>query len=84
MAAVGMTVTIYSQHRSRGKVQILFTGESVLRCTHSTPPTAAEIVNLLNHSGGSQQQLPAWAKTPVGEALSRTTFVVTERYDNPR
>ncbi|MFC3897985.1 hypothetical protein ACFOWZ_41515 [Lentzea rhizosphaerae] len=56
-------------------------GNSVLRCTRSTRPAIAEIIELLNHSGGRQEQLAAWAKTPVGEALAGTTFVVTKRFD---
>lgn len=58
------------------------TGEPVLRCVRSAPPTAAEIVELLNRSGGRPEQLAAWVKTPVGEALTGTAFVVTERYDD--
>jgi hypothetical protein len=57
-------------------------GEPVVRCTLSTPPTIAEIVELLDRSGGRQEQLATWAKTPVGEALVGTAFVVTERYDD--
>ncbi|WP_258907792.1 hypothetical protein [Actinokineospora sp. UTMC 2448] len=57
------------------------TGEPVLRCARSTPPTAAEIAELLNRSGGDPEQLAAWAKTAVGEPLDGTVFVVTERYD---
>jgi len=55
-------------------------GEPVLRCTRTTPPTAEEVIELLNHSGGQQTQLATWAKTSVGEALAGTTFVVTERH----
>ena len=52
-----------------------------LSCVCSVPPTIAEIVELLN-SRGRPEQLTEWAKTPVGEALAGTTFVVTERYDD--
>lgn len=58
------------------------TGEPILCCTRSTPPTVAEIVELLNRSGGRQEQLATWAKTPVGDTLAGTAFVVTERYDD--
>ncbi|WP_433270841.1 hypothetical protein ACQPZF_10945 [Actinosynnema sp. CS-041913] len=58
------------------------TGESVLRCVCSARPSADDIVELLNRSGGSSEQLAAWAKTPVGEALAGTAFVVTKRYED--
>jgi hypothetical protein len=54
-------------------------GSSVLSCTCSAPPTAAEVADLLNRSAERPEQLTAWAETPVGEALAGTTFVVTER-----
>lgn len=57
-------------------------GEIVLRCTRPAPPTIDEIVELLNRSGGRSEQLAAWAKTPVGETLTSTAFVVTHRYDD--
>ncbi|GAA5154379.1 hypothetical protein [Amycolatopsis dongchuanensis] len=55
-------------------------GESVLRCVRSTPPGVSEIVVLLDRSGGRQDQLAMWSKTPVGEVLAGTSFVVTRRY----
>ncbi|MGQ0718844.1 MAG: hypothetical protein ACT4NP_16340 [Pseudonocardiales bacterium] len=58
------------------------TGEAVLRCVLSAPPTASKIIELLNRSGGRPEQLAAWAKTPVGEPLADTNFVVTRRYEN--
>ncbi|MFB9902859.1 hypothetical protein [Allokutzneria oryzae] len=58
------------------------TGQTVVSCFRPAPPTVAEIVTLLNRSGGRSEQLAAWAKTPVGEALDGTDFVVTQRYDN--
>lgn len=57
-------------------------GEQVLRCNRSAPPTTTEITDLLNRSGGRQEQLAAWAKIPVGDALTGTSFVVTERYED--
>lgn len=58
------------------------TGKFVLRCVRSTPPTVTEIVELLNRSGGRQEQLAAWSKTPVGNVLAGTVFTVTDRYDD--
>lgn len=58
------------------------TGEHVLRCSRAESPTLDEIVELLNRSGGRPEQLAAWAKTAVGDALIGTTFTVTERYDD--
>jgi hypothetical protein len=57
-------------------------GEPVLVCARSAPPAADEIIELLNRSGGRQEQLAAWAKTAVGEALEGTSFVVTRRFDD--
>lgn len=56
-------------------------GDTVLRCARSTPPAIPEIVELLNRSGGRQEQLAVWAKTHVGEALAGTTFVVTKHFE---
>ncbi|PRW64762.1 hypothetical protein [Actinopolyspora mortivallis] len=58
------------------------TGQFILSCVRSEPPTATEIVELLNRSGQQADQLAVWAKTPTGEALHDTTFVVTQRYDD--
>jgi hypothetical protein len=58
------------------------TGEPVLDCTLSARPAESELVSLLSLSErGEQEQLSAWAKTPVGATLSGTSFVVTKRYD---
>ncbi|CCH31679.1 hypothetical protein ABZ816_25075 [Actinosynnema sp. NPDC047251] len=57
------------------------TGEPVLRCGRTTPPSAAELAELLDGSGGSTRRLAEWAGTPVGEALPGTAFVVTKRYE---
>jgi hypothetical protein len=57
------------------------TGEPVLECSISARPTERELVDLLGLSGnGGQQQLSAWAKTPVGAVLSGTSFAVTKRF----
>lgn len=56
-------------------------GESVLDCTRAEPSALTEIVELLNRSNGESDILAAWAKTPAGEALAGTAFVVTKRYD---
>lgn len=58
------------------------TGESQLSCTNAAPPAQADLVELLNLSGGQPELLTRWAKTPVGEALSGTAFIVTMRHDN--
>ncbi|MEU8278394.1 hypothetical protein ACFYOK_35570 [Microbispora bryophytorum] len=58
------------------------TGEPVLRCVRATPPTAPDLIEVLNLSCSRAQQLASWAETPVGEALDGTTFVVTHRYDD--
>lgn len=55
------------------------TGVTVLRCSLFAPPTAAAIVDLLERSGAATQ-LAVWARTPVGEVLEGTDFMVTERF----
>jgi hypothetical protein len=56
-------------------------GEPVIRCVHPTRPTVADVVDLLDRGAG-EEQLAAWARTTVGESLSDTAFVVTERFEN--
>lgn len=56
-------------------------GEPLLDCGRAEPPSLAEIVGLLNASNGQTDVLADWAKTPVGEALAGTAFVVTKRYE---
>lgn len=56
------------------------TGESQLSCASAVPPAASDLVELLNLSGAQPEILTRWAKTPVGEALSGTAFIVTTRY----
>jgi hypothetical protein len=53
------------------------TGQTMLRCACVAPPAASEIADLLSRS---EEQLAAWAGTPVGAALTGTTFVVTEQH----
>ncbi|MFC0548443.1 hypothetical protein [Kutzneria chonburiensis] len=58
------------------------TGEPVLDCVRADPPALEEIVELLNRSDGQSEVLASWAKTPVGEPLAGTAFVVTKRYED--
>jgi len=57
------------------------TGEPVLDCVLTRPPTADEIVVFLKLCADQPELLTIWAKTPVGESLSGTEFVVTKRHD---
>lgn len=58
------------------------TGETVvLACLRPEPPALEELIELLDRSGGNHDQLVAWTKTPVGEPLAGTSFVVTDRDD---
>ncbi len=56
-----------------------FTGSSVLSCVCSTPPATSEIVELLSLVAQQPGQLATWSKTPIGEKLAGTNFVVTGR-----
>ncbi|WP_116043548.1 hypothetical protein [Amycolatopsis palatopharyngis] len=56
-------------------------GEPVIRCVLAERPDATDIVALLKLTT-SQEQLAAWAQTPVGETLANTAFVVTKRYND--
>ncbi|GAA0256113.1 hypothetical protein GCM10010492_66230 [Saccharothrix mutabilis subsp. mutabilis] len=56
-------------------------GEPVLQCALFARPRVGEIVELLNASAHSAELLAVWAKTPVGESLADTVFVVTARYE---
>jgi hypothetical protein len=56
------------------------TGRTILSCSHSAPPTASELADLLNRSAEQPKQIATWAETPVGATLPGTTFVVTERH----
>ncbi|MEV6986500.1 hypothetical protein AB0M95_35300 [Sphaerisporangium sp. NPDC051017] len=58
------------------------TGEPLLDCDRATPPTASELIEVLDLSSGRGQQFADWAATPLGEALDGTTFLVTSRYHN--
>lgn len=59
------------------------TGEPLVTCTCSAPPTASEIADLLNLSEEKPERLATWAQTPVGAPLDGTTFVVAERHTVP-
>ncbi|MDX8031758.1 hypothetical protein SK803_16155 [Lentzea sp. BCCO 10_0856] len=56
------------------------TGETVLTCAIPRPQVP-EIVALFDLSGGNAERIAAWAKTPVGQPLHGTNFVVTQRLD---
>lgn len=56
-------------------------GEPILRCVRSSAPSVAEIVELLDRSAGQQDQIAAWATSPVGAPLAGTSFVVTTRFE---
>ncbi|WP_131770564.1 hypothetical protein [Candidatus Protofrankia californiensis] len=55
-----------------------YTGNPLLTGVQSAPPVASEIVDLLNLVAHQPGQLATWSKTPVGESLSGTNFVVTD------
>jgi hypothetical protein len=57
-------------------------GEPVLKCGRTEPPALSEILELFKRSDGRSDVLAAWAKTPVGEPLAGTAFVVTKRYED--
>lgn len=54
-------------------------GESVIRCALTERPNITDVVALLKLTT-SQEQLAAWTRTPVGETMADTAFVVTKRY----
>lgn len=56
------------------------TGHILLTCACPVPPTADEIVDLLDRSESEPKLLAAWAGTPIGTALAGTSFIVTERH----
>ncbi|MEU5694495.1 hypothetical protein [Actinosynnema sp. NPDC020468] len=56
------------------------TGEVFLRCARTTRPAVDEVVEVLDLGAGNAEQLAVWARTPVGEPLVGTAFVVTERF----
>jgi hypothetical protein len=57
-------------------------GETVLACTLAERPSAGELTGLLDLAESRPEQLPSWAKTPVGDALAGTAVVVTSRHDD--
>lgn len=59
-----------------------FTGQTVLTCSCSAPPTATQITDLLERSEERTEQLATWAQTPIGAPLPGTAFVVTEHPTN--
>jgi hypothetical protein len=58
-------------------------GDTVLECIPPERPTAGELDSLLTLAESDPGQMSAWAKTPVGDALAGTAFIVTSR-DNDR
>ncbi|WP_285581349.1 hypothetical protein [Herbidospora sp. NBRC 101105] len=60
------------------------TGEPLLRCVRAIPPSMSELAEVLERSCRKPEQLAEWAATPVGETLEGTTFVVTNRGNEPR
>jgi hypothetical protein len=52
-------------------------GETVLECVLAERPTAGELANILTLAQSGPERMSAWAKTPVGEALAGTVFIVT-------
>jgi hypothetical protein len=57
-------------------------GKTVLECIPAERPTAAELDSLLTLAESGPGQVSAWAKTPVGDALAGTVFIVTSRDDD--
>ncbi|MFG1607589.1 hypothetical protein [Actinoplanes sp. NPDC049265] len=53
-------------------------GERVLSCRLPAAPSIEEINGFLDLCGAQPELLAIWAKTPVGETLSGTPFVVSE------
>ncbi len=59
-------------------------GETLLECALAERPAASELTGLIRLAGTGLEQLPAWAKTPVGDTLAGTAVVVTKRHDDSR
>jgi hypothetical protein len=57
-------------------------GDMVLECVLVERPTAGQLTSLLTLAERELAQMPAWAKTPVGDALAGTAFIVTSRDDD--
>ena len=55
------------------------TGKAVVICDLPQTPSVTDVVHVLNLSAAGASQHEAWAKTPVGERLAGTAFVVTSR-----
>jgi hypothetical protein len=56
------------------------TGEPLVTCACSVPPTVSEIADLLHRSEAEPDRLATWAETPVGETLAGSEFTVTVRH----
>ncbi|BEL12814.1 hypothetical protein Q0Z83_110050 [Actinoplanes sichuanensis] len=57
------------------------TNEHILDCHLTKPPTPEQIVDFLKLCTNQPDILTTWAKTPTGELLAGTRFVVAERHD---
>jgi hypothetical protein len=57
-------------------------GETMLECVLAGRPTEVELARLLTLAESDPQQISAWAKTSVGDALAGTAFIVTSRNDD--
>ncbi|AEV87169.1 hypothetical protein ACWT_6155 [Actinoplanes sp. SE50] len=58
------------------------TSENILDCHLDTPPAVDQIVALLNLCTDHPSLLTTWAKTPIGNSLAGTPYVVDERHDD--
>jgi hypothetical protein len=59
-------------------------GEMFLECVLAERPAEGALASLLTLAGSGPEQISAWAKTPVGDALTGTAFIVTSRDDDPQ
>jgi len=57
-------------------------GETTVECALAVRPSAGELVSLLALAGRGPKQISMWAKTPVGDVLAGTAFLVTSRDDD--
>jgi hypothetical protein len=56
------------------------TGEQILDCNLAQPPTAGEIAAFLKQCAEQPDLFTTWAKTSIGEPLTGTPFIVSERH----
>jgi hypothetical protein len=79
--SVAISKWVPDEFDSDGEVESAH-GETVLECALAARPTADELAGLLGMAGSGPEQLPTWAKTPVGDALAGTAVVVTTQHDD--